>query len=408
MPAAPIAALRHRNFRIFLAGQVVSLCGTWMQAVAQGWLILQLTDSPFAVGVVTALGGLPVLLFTLYGGVVADRVDKRKWIALLQGVMLLEALALGVLTQAGRVTPALVGALAVVAGLAAAFEIPARQAFVVDMVGREDLMNAIALNSSVFNVTRVVGPSLAGLLITGFGTAACFYANAVSFLAAILGFLVMRFPSSPPHAAHAEGDRSLAGAVRYLREKPRPRTLILLTAALSVFGFSFVSLLPVYARDVLGRGAAGYGGLVSATGIGASVAAIALAVRGARVGRRRDRTVAVAAAAFGACLVAAGAVRSYWAAAAVLALGGGAMIVNNVLTNTLLQTEVPNQLRGRLMGFYSLIVVGLAPLGAFQAGWVAEHLGARVALFIGGGCCALAAGAVAVRAAPAPSPAGGG
>ncbi|MFZ5624921.1 MAG: MFS transporter [Gemmatimonadota bacterium] len=394
MPIVP--ALRHRNFRLFLTGQFISLTGTWMQTVAQGWLVLQLTDSALAVGAVTAAGGLPVLLFTLYGGVVADRVNKRRWVAFLQALMMLEAAALGVLTVTGHITAVWVGVLAAFAGLAAAFEIPARQALVAEIVGREDLPGAIALNSTVFNVTRVFGPVVSGLVLTGFGAAACFFANAASFLAAILALLSMAPLPFDGVPARQDEDRSLRRAIGYLKGKRRPRVLILLTAALTVFGFSYVTMLPVYAREAMGRGPTGYGGLVSATGVGASLAALAMAGAGWRIGRQRDRVVFGAATVFGLALILAGLVRSYWLAMMLFAFAGCAMITNNILTNTLLQTEVPNNLRGRLMGFYSLMVVGMAPVGALQAGWIAEHFGVRATLLIGGAVC-LVAGVLAAR-----------
>src|SRR3954464_8033123 len=191
------AALRHRNFRLFIIGQFISLCGTWMQVIARGWLVLQLTDSPFAVGLVTALGSLPILLFTLYGGVIADRVNKRKFILLLQSLMLLETLILAVLTATHFITVQWVMALAVVAGLLSAFEVPTRQSFLAEIVERQDLMNAIALNSSAFNLARVLGPAIAAALIATVGLAACFFANAASYLAVIISLARMDAGLSP-------------------------------------------------------------------------------------------------------------------------------------------------------------------------------------------------------------------
>ena len=212
-PASSVfSALRHRDFRLFLGGQLVSQCGTWVQTVARGWLVLQLTDSAFAVGLVTALGSLPILLFTLYGGVVADRVDKRRFVIVLQSLMLLEALALAVLTHQGWITVHLVMALAAFYGLLSAFEVPARQALVSEIVGREDLMNAIALNSSAFNVARVIGPSIAGGLIATVGLAACFYLNAASYLAVVAGLLLMRVQRPAGRPRRPRSARSRRGS----------------------------------------------------------------------------------------------------------------------------------------------------------------------------------------------------
>jgi len=256
-----------------------------MQTVAQGWLVLQLTNSPFKVGLVSTLGSLPILAFTLYGGVLADRVNKHRGIILFQSLMMCEALTLGILTATGRVTVAWVMALAVFLGTLSAFEVPFRQSFVIEMVGREDLLNAIALNSSVFNLSRIIGPVIAAALIAAVGLAACFFANATSFLAVIIAFLSMRGVIRG-EGRQVEGQGTFQEGVRYAMGEKVPRSLLLLTAAFSVFGFSFLPMLPVYAQNVLGVGATGYGGLMSAVGLGASVGALARTSR--RRGLRRD------------------------------------------------------------------------------------------------------------------------
>ena len=221
-PRAVFAALKHRNFRLFLTGQFISLCGTWMQTIAQGWLVLHLTNSAFAVGLVTALGSLPILLFTLYGGVIADRVNKRRFIMVLQSLMLLEALTLGVLTALDLITVEWVMGLAVFFGFLTAFEVPARQAFVAEIVDRDDLMNAIALGSSAFNLARVIGPALAGVLIATLGLPACFFANAVSYLAVIVSLTRMQVPDTASSQRYSLVDRP-GGRVRlYLRQTLAP------------------------------------------------------------------------------------------------------------------------------------------------------------------------------------------
>ncbi len=387
-PQPAFGALRHRNFRLFLGGQFVSLVGTWMQTVAQGWLVLQLTHSAFQVGLVTTIGTLPVLLFTLYGGVVADRVNKHRFLLVLQSLMLLEALALAVLTATGRVTVGWVMVLAAAQGLFSAFEIPARQAFLGEMTGREDLMTAIALNSSVFNVTRVIGPAIAGLLIAAIGTAACFFVNAASYLGVLWMLSIMR----PPFAGASTG---LAGRStfrdgwRYILDTPEPRLLTLLTITFSVFGFSFAPMLPVYASEVLGAGATGYGALMSGVGVGAAAAALFVAAMGHRV--QREGRVFAFAALFGGVLLATSLASRFAPALVLLTFAGCTWALTGILTNTLLQTKAPDHLRGRVMGFYSFMVVGMAPFGALQAGFVSEHLGVRTSLAIGGGICVLAA-----------------
>ncbi len=392
LPSA-FSALRHRNFRLFLAGQFVSLCGTWMQQVAQGWLVLELTDSAFAVGLVSTLGTLPILLLTLYGGVVADRVDKRRFVLALQSLMLTEALTLGVLTHLRIVTVHWVMGLAVFFGLLSAFEVPTRQAFVVELVGRDDLMTAIALNSSAFNVARVIGPAVAGVLIAGAGLAACFYANAASYLAVIAGLVAMRTEPRPNPGEKVAALAALAEGFRYIRENRWPRALVLLIAAFSTFGFPFMVMAPVFARDALGVGAGGYAALVAAVGVGAAVAALFVAGFGKRF--RKGRLLLGASVVFGLALAAAALVTRFWPALALFVVSGWSMALSGILANTLLQIGAPDHLRGRVMGVYSFLVLGLAPLGAFQAGWVAEHLGVRWSFGLGGAACALAAAGVA-------------
>jgi MFS family permease len=362
-----------------------------VQTVAQGWLVLQLTDSAFAVGLVTALGSLPILLFTLYGGVVADRVDKRRFVILLQSGMLLEALALAVLTHQGWITVHLVMALASFYGLLSAFEVPTRQSLVSEIVGKDDLMNAIALNSSAFNVARVIGPSIAGALIATVGLAACFYLNAASYLAVLTGLLLMRV-RRPAVPARAPALGALKEGFGYIFGNAWPRALVIIVAGFTVFGASFLPMMPVYARDILGLDADGYGALVSAIGLGAASGAIGMAASGARI--RQGRVVIVTFAIFGAVLAGGGYAGGFWWALALFTLAGCLMAVNGIMANTMLQLQAPDRLRGRVMGFYSFVVLGMAPFGAFQAGWVSEHFGVRTAFALGGIACMIMAGVV--------------
>ncbi|OLB66228.1 MAG: hypothetical protein AUI09_06655 [Gemmatimonadetes bacterium 13_2_20CM_2_66_5] len=343
-------ALAHRNFRLFFIGQGISLVGTWMQNVGEGWLILTLTNSPFYVGLTAALSSLGVLLFSLYAGVIADRVDKRRFIIFMQLAFMLEAFAVSILVWTGVVAVWQVLLLATILGIASAFDIPMRQSFVVEMVGKDDLMNAIALNSSLFNGARVIGPAIAGFLIGAVGIAWCYFLNGVSYIAVIAGLLLMQLP---------------------------------------VFGFPYIAMMPVFARDVLHRGATGYGALTSSIGIGAVIGALGIALASARI-RARGRLMLAGGTAFGILLILFSASRVLGLSMALLALTGCAMIVNNSLTNTLIQTTAPDHLRGRVMGFYSFVFVGMAPFGAFLFGLVAEHVGAPATLAAGGVIVALA------------------
>jgi MFS family permease len=386
------AALRHRNFRLFLTGQFISLCGTWMQTIAQGWLVLQLTNSAFAVGLVTALGSLPVLLLSLYGGVIADRVNKRQFILILQSLMLVEALTLGVLTALNLITVEWVMALAVFFGCLTAFEVPARQAFVAEIVQREDLMNAIALGSSAFNLARVIGPAVAGLLIAGFGLEACFFANAASYLAVITSLL--RMDVARPRAPAADSVWAALGeGLAYVFGHRWPRALVIIVTTFSVFGFSFMPLMPVFARDALGLDASGYGVIVASIGVGALAAAFFMAAFGNRI--RQSRLVLGSSISFGALLSVGSVAPNFWSAIILYTICGGTMALNGIAANTMLQTEAPDELRGRVMGFYSFMVLGLAPFGSLQAGWVAERFGVRVAFAVGGAVCLVVAASVA-------------
>jgi MFS family permease len=384
-----LGALAHRNFRLFFFGQGVSLIGTWMQSVAQGWLVLSLTNSPFYVGLVSALGSIGVLAFTLYAGVIADRTDKRRTVIITQTLSMLLAFVLAGLALTRVVTVWQVMGLAAVLGVVNAFDIPTRQSFLIEIVGKEDLMNAIALNSSMFNAARVVGPAIAGALIGLVGVGMCFLLNGVSYIAVIASLLAMRLPPFQPRPSATSAWSGFREVLVFLRSDRRVETLVVLTAILSVFGFPFLVMMPVFARDVLHVNAAGYGALTAAVGLGAMLGALAIAVNSRRIDHR-GRLMTLGGTAFGLCVLAFALSHNFAASLVLLALAGCAMIVNNALTNTLLQTLVPDELRGRVMGFYSFVFVGLSPLGAFQAGLFAEHFGAPAAIGTGATVVALA------------------
>ncbi|HVO35902.1 MAG TPA: MFS transporter [Gemmatimonadales bacterium] len=395
MPAPrldPFRALRHRNFRLFFFGQGTSLIGTWMQNIAQGWLVLELTNSPFDVGLVSALGSLPILLVSLPAGVFVDRVNKHRLIILTQTLSLLLALVLAVLIWTHTIALWQVAVIALCLGTVNAFDTPGRQAFMVELVGKDDLTNAIALNSSAFNAARVVGPSIAGVLISAVGLAWCYFLNAVSYLAVIWGLAEMRLPPFVrPERTGDAMEQFLEGA-RFVRRDRRVLALVSQMAAGSIFGYPFLVLLPVFARNVLKVGATGLGFMMAATGVGAVAAALGLAAFGPHV--RKGALLQWSAPVFGATIVLFAVVRWFPLALAILPISGGAMILNNAVTNTLIQAIVPDSLRGRVMGFYAFVFIGMAPFGAFQAGWLAEHFGAPAAVVIGGTACIIASVAI--------------
>jgi len=382
-------ALAHRNFRLFFIGQGISLIGTWMQNVGEGWLILTLTNSPFYVGLTSALSSLGVLLFSLYAGVIADRTDKRRFIVFMQVAFMLEAFAVAILVRTGVIQVWHVLTLATLLGIASAFDIPMRQSFVYDMVGKDDLMNAIALNSSLFNGARVIGPAIAGLLIGAVGIAACYFLNGLSYIAVIVGLLMMTLPRPQRLESTVSVWAGFREVLVYLRNDARLRVLMILTAILSIFGFPYLTMMPVFARDVLHRGAGGYGALTSSVGIGAVLGALGVALRSSRI-RARGRLMLMGGTAFGILLILFAGSRSLGLSMVLLGLAGCAMIVNNSITNTLLQMAAPDHLRGRIMGFYSFVFVGMAPFGAFLFGIVAEHTGVSTTIAAGGAIVAVA------------------
>jgi MFS family permease len=274
-------------------------------------------------------------------------------------------------------------------GIASAFDIPMRQAFVIEMVGKEDLMNAIALNSSLFNGARVIGPAIAGFLIGAVGIPWCYFLNGLSYIAVITGLVKMDLPHNPRPPKTTSAWSGFREVLTYLRSDRRLRVLMILTAILSLFGFPYIPMMPVFARDVLHRGAAGYGALTSSIGIGAVAGALGIALASSRI-HARGRLMLAGGTAFGILLVLFSASRALWLSMALLALTGCAMIVNNSLANTMIQTSSPDHLRGRVMGFYSFVFVGMAPFGAFLFGLVGEHIGVPLTLAGGGAVVTLA------------------
>jgi MFS family permease len=390
-----LRAFRHRNYQLFFGGQVISLTGTWMQTVAEAWLVYRLTGSSALLGLTAFISQLPLFLFSTIGGTVADRFPRHRIIVITQAVSMVLPLTLAALTFTGTVRVWHVVALGACLGLVNAFDVPARQAFIVDMVGREDLMNAIALNSSMVNGARVVGPAVAGLVIAAVGERWCFLLNGLSYLAVIAGLLLMDVPRRPVAAGRRSAVHETLEGFRFVATTAPVRALLLLVGLVSLAGTPYSVLMPIFADQILHGGAQGLGILMGAAGFGALCGALSLAVRGGV--RGLGRWVAVSAATFGIALILFSRSRAFGHSVLLLVPVGGAMMVQMASSNTLIQAMVPDKLRGRVMAVYSMMFLGMAPFGALLAGWVAEHLGAPRTVAIGGAVCVGAAGIFARR-----------
>jgi MFS family permease len=384
-----LRSLRHRDLRLFFGGQLVSLAGTWVQTVAQGWLVWRLTRSSEALGLVAFLGSVPVFLFGIYAGSLADRFPRRRIILVTQANAIVQATLLAALTLAGAVAPWHVYVLAGMLGMTYAFEIPARQALLGDIAG-EDTSNAIALNSSVVNATRIVGPALAGALVAVIGEGWCFALNAVSFLGTYWAIFRMKPPPQPPPPEGSRRAHLLEG-LAYAGRTEHVRALLALLAVSSLFAMPYQSLLPAVAANVLFGEAPLYGTLLASAGGGALVGAVTLLLRKGLGGL--DRRVAVGATLLGAGVLAVGLSRVTWVTMAALAVAGFGFITQMAGTMTLLQGLAPNALRGRVMGLFSTLFVGVTPFGALAAGFIAERLGPTRTLLAGGAIVLLASGA---------------
>lgn len=372
---------KHRNFRIFWGGQTVSLIGTWMQSVAQGWLALELTNDPLMVGLVSAAGSFPVLLFSLFAGVLADRYDKLRIVRIAQALLLLQAGALWWFVWSGFIDIRWLLGLALLNGTIVAFEIPARQAFVIELVGREELLDAIALNSGGFNLARIVGPGLAAGVIATLGLEWCFGLNAVSYLAVLGGLFLVRLPPYVPHSGAPTPLEGLRQGISFMRTQREVAVLMRMVAVYAVLGVPFLVLMPVFARDVLGSTASAYSILYACVGIGALAAALVLAAAGRRVSR--GRLLAGAAHAFPILLILFSMSRWLPLSGALLVAVGFSMVLTNALSNAILQTIVPDGLRGRVMAAYAWVFVGFGPIGSLLAGAAARYVGAPLTIAVG-------------------------
>lgn len=384
-----LRAFRHRNYQFFFGGQLISLVGTWMQSVAQSWLVYRLTGSAVLLGFVGFSGQIPVFLLAPVGGIVADKYNRHRILIITQSVAMLLATVLAALTLTQHIQVWHVFVLAASLGCVNAFDIPARQAFVVDLVGREDLINAIALNSSMFNGARIVGPAVAGILVATIGEGWCFFANAVSYVAVITGLLMMRLEHQARAPLAGSALSSIIEGFSYVGRTGPVRALLLLLGLVSLMGMPYAVLMPIFADQILHGGASGLGLLMGASGVGALIGALSLAAR--RGVRGLGRWVAFASAGFGVSIILFSLSRSFWLSAALLVPVGFSMMVQMASSNTLVQSMVPDNLRGRVMAVYSMMFMGMAPIGALLAGTLAQRIGAPKTVAIGGAVCSIGA-----------------
>jgi MFS family permease len=382
-------ALRHRNYRLFFGGQIISLVGTWMQSVAQSWLVYRLTGSSLLLGVVGFASQIPVFLLSPLGGVVADRAPRHRIVVATQTASMVLAFVLGTLTLLGKVQVAHVMVLAALLGVVNAFDIPARQAFVVEMVQSEDLINAIALNSSMVNGARVLGPAIAGVTVSAFGEGWCFLGNAISYIAVLVSLGLMKVEPRPRPATALRGLASVAEGFRFVAHAAPVRTLLLMLGLVSLTGMPYTVLMPVFADDVLHGGARGLGALMGASGIGALAGTLTLAAK--REVRGLGRWITAAGFGFGASMILFSLSRSFLLSIALLVPVGFSMMLQMSSSNTLIQTMVPDALRGRVMSVYTMMFMGMAPFGALVAGALAQRVGAPLTVGFGGAVCVLGA-----------------
>jgi MFS family permease len=377
-----IRSLKHRNFQLFFSGQLISLVGTWMQTVAQSWLVYRMTGSSLLLGLVSFAGQIPVFPMAPLAGMVADRLNRRKVVIATQTASMILAFILAFLTLKGIVTVWEVVVLASLMGVVNSFDIPARQAFLVEMVGREDLMNAIALNSSMFNGARIIGPAIAGVLVASIGEGWCFFANAVSYIAVIAGLIVMRMPHKKRERELATAFEHIAEGFRFVRKTAPIRALMQLLGLVSFVALPYTILLPIFAKDILHGDARTLGVLATATGIGALAGALTLASRTKVQGL--GRWVAISGMAAGASLILFAFSHSYVLSIILLLPVGFSVMTQLGATNTLVQAMVPDRLRGRTMAVYSMMFMGMSPLGALASGALADRIGAPRTVAIGG------------------------
>jgi MFS family permease len=389
-------ALRSRNFRLFFGGQSISLVGTWITRIATSWLVYRLTGSALLLGVVGFCGQIPTLILAPFAGVLVDRMDRHRMLVITQVLSLLQSVALAVLTLSGRITVAHVLVLQVAQGIINAFDTPARQSFVVEMVeDRADLPNAIALNSSMVNASRIIGPSIGGIVIAAVGEGWCFAGDAVSYVAVIVSLLMMRVTPRTLPARDTGMREELRTAVQYVWRFLPVRWALLLLSLVSIMGMPYTVLMPALSATVLHGGPHTLGFLMTGSGVGALAGALYLASRRSVIGL--GRAMVIASGCFGVGLVALSFSRVLWLSLAVLPLIGAGMMVTMASANTIIQTVVEEELRGRVMAFYTMAFLGTAPLGSLMAGVLADRVGPTRTILYGGLACIVAAAWFASR-----------
>jgi len=396
-PRRMLRALRSRNYRLYFSGQGVSLVGTWMTRIATSWLVYRLTGSSLLLGVVSFAGQIPTFILAPFAGVLVDRVNRHRLLVWTQVLAMLQSFAMAILALTGLITVPQVIALSLFQGLINAFDMPTRQAFLVEMVDRrEDLSNAIALNSSLVNGARLLGPSIGGILIAAVGEGWCFFIDGASYLAVIASLMMMRVPRAegPPRRA-GRGLQQMKEGWNYVTRFSPVRSILLLLALVSLMGMPYTVLMPVVVREVLHGGPAVLGMMMAASGVGALCGALYLAQRTTVLGL--GRVIVSMAALFGAGLVAFSFSRVAWLSAACLVLVGFGMMVQMASSNTIIQTVVSDEMRGRVMSFYSMAFMGMAPFGGLMAGALAHRIGAPRTVAVSGVACVLAATWFATR-----------
>jgi len=385
---AMFRALRHRNYRLFFSGQIISLTGTWMQTVAQAWLVYSLTGSSLLLGLVGFAGQIPVFLLAPLGGMVADRFSRHRIVIATQTTAMVLALILSALTLLKHIQVWQIMVLAALMGVVNAFDIPARQAFIVEMVNSDDMLNAIALNSSMVNGARILGPAIAGVTVAAIGEGWCFFANGASYIAVIAGLLLMTVPSRQPREG-VSGLESIVEGFRFVTQTGPIRALLILLGVVSVTGMPYTVLMPIFADQILHGGARGLGWLMGASGVGALAGTLILAAK--REVRGLGKWITIASAGFGISMILFALSRSFYLSIALLVPVGFSMMMQMASSDTLIQTMSPDALRGRVMAVYSMMFMGMAPFGALMAGTLADRIGAPATVVLGGLACLVGA-----------------
>ena len=383
-----LRAFHHRNYRLFFCGQALSLVGTWTQRVAVGWLVYRLTESAFLLGLVGFVGDLPIFLAAPFAGVLADRWNRHRSLVVMQTLGMAQASILAVLVLTGNVEVWHIIWLSIFLGCVNAFDVPTRQSFLLELIEkREDLGNAIALNSSMVHAARLVGPSLAGIFIAAMGEGICFLLNAISFVPVIAALLAMKIQPKEKAAGNARVLQSFKDGFTYVSHSAPIRSILLLLGLISLVGMPYQVLMPVFAKDILLAGPRAFGFLVGCSGLGALAGAVYLASRKSVLGL--ERLIAMAASLFGIGLIAFSFSRMLWLSLFLMLFTGFGMMVQMASSNTVLQTIVDDEMRGRLMGFYTMAYRGMVPVGSLLAGGLAAPIGAPGTLFVSGVCCIL-------------------